>query len=253
MTKKLIAFDLDDTLAITKSPISDRMGELLTRLLDSYHVCIISGGKVSQFHMQVVDRLEATPKQLTKLHLMPTCGTRYYRYDVHKQNWAMQYAEDLSDKDKREIISVLEASAKELGLWAENPTGDIIEDRDSQITYSALGQQASAEDKYQWADKNAAAKQQLRALVAERLPNLEVRLGGSTSVDITRIGIDKAYGMQKMIDELNIHKSDIIFIGDKLAEGGNDYPVKAMGIDTIAVEGWEDTAFVIEGILAVTA
>ena len=252
MTKKLIAFDLDDTLAITKSPISDRMGELLTKLLDSYHVCIISGGKIGQFHMQVVDRLEATPKQLTRLHLMPTCGTRYYRYDGHKQNWVLQYAEDLSDSDKREIIAVLEASAKELGLWVDNPTGEIIEDRDSQITYSALGQQASAEDKYQWADKNAEAKQQLRALVAERLPNLEVRLGGSSSVDVTRIGIDKAYGMQKMIDELGIRKSDILFIGDKLAEGGNDYPVKAMGINTIAVERWDDTAFVIEGILAVT-
>jgi hypothetical protein len=45
--------------------------------------------------------------------------------------------------------------------------------------------------------------------------------------------------------------TDILFIGDKLEEGGNDYPVKAMGIDTIAVEKWEDTAMVIEALIKV--
>jgi len=84
------------------------------------------------------------------------------------------------------------------------------------------------------------------------MPDLEVRAGGTTSVDVTMIGIDKAYGMKKLIEEMAIAKEDILFIGDKLNEGGNDYPVKAMGIDTIAVEGWEDTAYVLEGILAVT-
>lgn len=251
MTKKLIAFDLDDTLAISKSPISDRMGELLVELLQTYDVCIISGGKFEQFRRQVIDRLEASDRELGRMHLMPTCGTRYYRYSELEKDWSLRYAEDLSDAEKKKIIEVLEQSAKDLGLWMEKPYGDIIEDRNSQVTYSALGQQAPAEEKYAWAEKNAEAKQQLRALVAERLPDLEVRLGGSTSVDITRIGIDKAYGMQKLIDELDINKDDILFLGDKLQEGGNDYPVKAMGIDSIEVDRWEDTALVLEGILAV--
>lgn len=251
-TRQVIAFDLDDTLAVTKSPISDRMGELLRRLLEHYDVCIISGGKYEQFKVQVVDRLEAPAHLLNKLHLMPTCGTRYYRYDELKAEWALQYAEDLSDTEKAEIMQVLEASAKEVGLWLEKPYGDIIEDRGSQVTYSALGQQAPAEKKYEWAAKNDAKKKQLRNMVAERLPQLEVRLGGSTSLDITRIGIDKAYGMEKLMQALEIGKDDILFIGDKLEEGGNDYPVKAMGVDTVAVEGWEDTALVLEGVLAVS-
>jgi hypothetical protein len=58
--------------------------------------------------------------------------------------------------------------------------------------------------------------------------------------------------MRKLVDALDIHQDSILFIGDKLQEGGNDYPVKAMGIDTIEVDGWEDTALVLEGILAVT-
>lgn len=252
MTKQVIAFDLDDTLAVTKSAISDRMSELLTKLLEKYDVCIISGGKFEQFKMQVVDRLEAPEHILNRLHLMPTCGTRYYRYDELGKDWKLQYAEDLSPEEKANIIDVLESSAKSHGLWPEKPFGQVIEDRDSQITFSALGQQAPAEAKYAWADEHAEDKVALRNAVAEQLPHLEVRLGGTTSIDITRIGIDKAYGMQRLIEVLDINEDDILFLGDKLNEGGNDYPVKAMGIDTIAVERWEDTAYALEGILGVS-
>ncbi len=252
MTRKVIAFDLDDTLAISKSPISDRMGDLLVQLLKKYDVCIISGGKYEQFKKQVIDRLEATPRELTRMHLMPTCGTRYYRYDELNSEWKLQYAEDLTEEQKKKIVAALESSAKQTGLWAEKPYGDIIEDRGSQVTYSALGQLAPAEEKYKWAEANAEAKQVLRKLVADQLPDLEVRLGGTTSVDVTRIGIDKAYGMKKLIEALDINKDDVLFIGDKLQEGGNDYPVKAMGIDSIEVDRWEDTALVLEGILKVS-
>lgn len=248
--KKIIAFDLDDTLAVTKSPISPRMAELLGRLLAKYEVCVISGGKFEQFKKQVVDRLDVAPELMAKLHLMPTCGTRYHRFK--NGEWQMVYAEDLTVEQKERIRQVLEQSAKEVGLWEDNPYGEIIEDRGSQVTYSALGQEAPAELKYKWAQDHEADKQVLRAKIAERLPDLEVRLGGTTSVDITRTGIDKAFGMKRLLEATGYQKEEILFMGDKLSEGGNDYPVKAMGIDSIAVEGWETTAFVIEGILAVT-
>ncbi len=251
MTKKLIAFDLDDTLAITKSPISDRMGELLVKLLDHYDVCVISGGRFEQFKVQVLDRLEAPAHKLNRMHLMPTCGTRYYRYDELKKDWALQYAEDLTDDEKARTKKALEQCAKELGYWEEKPYGDVIEDRGSQVTFSAIGQQAPAEAKYAW-DPTGEKKLAIRNKVAPLLLDLEVRAGGTTSIDVTRIGIDKAYGMTKLIEALDISKDEILFIGDKLQEGGNDYPVKAMGIDSIAVEKWEDTALVLEGVLSIS-
>ena len=251
MIKKLIAFDLDDTLAITKSPISDRMGEILVKLLKKYDVCVISGGAFEQFKIQVVDRLEATSRELTRLHLMPTCGTKYYRYDELSENWVKQYENSLTPEQKKRAIKALEDGAKELGLWENKPFGEIIEDRGSQVTYSALGQKAPAELKYKW-DPTGEKKLKIRDHIAPLLLDLEVRAGGTTSIDVTMIGVDKAYGMQKLLEEMNFSKEDILFLGDKLIEGGNDYPVKAMGIDTIAIERWEDTALVLEGILAVT-
>ncbi len=247
--KKVLAFDLDDTLAVTKSPISDKMSETLARVLDEFDVCVISGGSFSQFKKQIIDKLDISPMQLRRLHLMPTCGTRYYRYDEINRDWELQYAEDLSDQQKGDIKAALEKSAKQLGLWLDHPAGDIIEDRESQITYSALGQQATPDDKYAW-DPDGGKKATLRNLVAEQLPDLEVRVGGTTSIDVTRVGIDKAYGMHKLIDVLEISKDEILFFGDKLQEGGNDYPVKAMGIESIEVDGWEDTVGRLEAILA---
>lgn len=252
MKRRVIAFDMDDTLAITKSAITDRMAADLARLLEHFDVCVISGGKFEQFKKQLIDRLSVDGSLLAKLHIMPTCGTRYYRYHAANNEWTKVYAEDLTAEQKKEIVTVLTAGAKELGYWEEHPFGEIVEDRGSQITFSALGQQAPAEEKYKW-DPEGIKKHALRDYAAERLSDLEVRVGGTTSVDVTRVGIDKAYGMRKLVEVLGIKKEDILFIGDKLEEGGNDYPVKAMGIDTMHIAKWEETALVIEAIVNVTS
>ncbi len=251
MKRTVIAFDLDDTLAVAKSPITDRIAELLGLLLERYEVCVISGGKFEQFQKQVIGRLSVEGPLLHKLHIMPTCGTRYFRYDDVIHEWTKVYAEDLSAAQKKLIVETLAEGAKHLGYWEEKPYGEIIEDRGSQITFSALGQAAPPDEKYKW-DPDGVKKHALRDYVAERLPDLEVRVGGTTSVDVTHMGMDKAYGMKKLIETLHITKEDIFFVGDCLEEGGNDYPVKALGIDSLQVHKWEDTALAIEAILAVS-
>jgi HAD superfamily hydrolase (TIGR01484 family) len=243
---RVLAFDLDDTLAVSKSQIEPRMADMLGRLLAEIDVCIISGGRFEQFDNQVLRHLRVDEPARLRLHLMPTCGTRYYRWI--DGDWGEVYAEDLSESDKDRIIAVLTEGAKELGLWEPEPWGEIIEDRGSQITFSALGQSAPPQQKYAW-DPDGAKKRLLRDYAADRLPDLEVRGGGSTSIDVTRKGIDKAYGMHKLIDFLKLTRADVLFVGDRLDEGGNDYPVKAMGIDTVAVTRWQDTADFIEEFL----
>jgi phosphomannomutase len=245
MTKKLIAFDLDDTLSVTKSPIAPRMSELLMGLLEKYDVCVISGANVEQLQKQVTDHLPTEPRHFDRLHLMPTCGTRYYRFDHELNDWKMQYSNEPTPEQKQQAIEVLTQQTKALGLWPESPYGEVVEDRGSQVTLSALGQGAPAEAKYAW-DPTGEKKLAIRDAVAPLVPDLEVRAAGTTSIDVTLKGIDKAYGMRRLIEHAGVTKDEILFIGDKLDEGGNDYPVKSVDIDTIAVERWEDTALVIE-------
>ncbi|WP_420902729.1 HAD family hydrolase [Rathayibacter toxicus] len=144
-----MAFDLDDTLAASKSPVDPAMADLLVRLLRATEVCIISGGQIGQFRMQVLDRLDgATPKVLAALHLMPTCGTQYYRY--RNGDWAQVYAENSTDDEKSRALVAVEEKAQEFGYWESETWGPILEDRDSQITFSALGQAAPVEAKQAW-------------------------------------------------------------------------------------------------------
>lgn len=248
--KKLLAFDLDDTLAVTKSPIDDRMADVLAQILDHFDVCIISGGKYELFQNQVIDRLKIDDAKLARLHLMPTCGTRYYRWDIPSQEWKLQYAEDLTEDEVGRTRTALESAARQLGYWPENPAGEVIENRDSQVTYSGLGQLATPEAKYAW-DPDRKKRLAIREIAAKEVPDLEIRVAGTTSIDVTRKGIDKAYGMQKLMDAAGLEMSDILFFGDMLGEGGNDYPVRAMGIDSLEVEGWEDTVGKLQAILHV--
>jgi phosphomannomutase len=243
---RLVAFDLDDTLAPSKAPLDPRMAELLVQLLDTVEVCVISGGQFGQFQSQLVANLPQS-KALERLHLMPTCGTQYYRYE--NGDWVQVYAENLTDDQKTRAQDALVAAAKDLGLWESETWGPVLEDRGSQITFSALGQQAPIEAKSAW-DPTGSKKESLRAAVAAVLPDLEVRSGGSTSVDITREGIDKAYGMNRLAELTGIPLTEMLFVGDRLDEGGNDYPVKAMGVTSHAVEGWHDTAAFVEQFLA---
>ncbi|MFT3797054.1 HAD-IIB family hydrolase [Microbacterium sp.] len=246
-TPRLVAFDLDDTLAPSKSPIDPRIGALLLDLAARVEVAIISGGQLQQFQTQVVDRLPAADAAtLDRLHLMPTCGTQYYR--VQDGATVTVYAHSLTDDEKRRALAAVEEEARRLGLWEPEPWGEILEDRGSQITFSALGQSAPLAAKTAW-DPTGAKKNALRDAVAARLPDLEVRSGGSTSVDITHRGIDKAYGMRRLAEVTGIPLDDMLFVGDRLDEHGNDYPVLALGVACHAVDGWEDTAAYLDALI----
>ncbi len=257
--KKVIAFDLDGTLAPSKSALPDRMGAALQRLLDYFEVCVISGGKFAQFEKQLLNGLQANPAQLEKLHLMPTCGTQYYHYDIARHKWERVYAELFTEAEKKKITAALNKGVDDLHYRAKKTYGETVEDRESQVTFSVLGQdivdmlgEEGLRQKEAWDPENK-KKNELRDYIAPLIPEFEVRVGGVTSIDVTKPGIDKAYGMKKLMAMLEIGKSDILFVGDRVRPGGNDYPVKEAGIDSMEVSRWEDTALLIEGILHVVS
>nr|NLD40070.1 HAD-IIB family hydrolase [Actinomycetales bacterium] len=247
MALRLVAFDLDDTLALSKSQISPHVAQALCRLLDEVEVCIISGGRWQQFREQVLDHLEADPFQLSRLHLMPTCGTRYIRHDGG--GWALVYEQPLRSEEREAAIHHVEQEARRLGLWEEETWGEVIEDRGTQITFSALGQQAPLEAKRAW-DPDGSKRSALVHALEPILSELEVRSGGSTSVDITQKGIDKAYGMLRLGEQTGIPLDHMLFVGDRLDPDGNDYPVKHLGVRSLETTGPEQTAEIIESLLA---
>ena len=216
----LVAFDLDGTLAESKQALKDTMGEALADLLGVAHVAVISGGDWPQFHKQIVSRLPARA-DLSKLWLMPTTGTKLYTYREGK--WSPVYAELFSEDERRNIIQAFDASLKATGFQPEQTWGERIEDRGSQITFSALGQEAPIAQKHVW-DPDFAKRKIIQKDLYTRLPNLSINMGGATSIDITQKGVDKGYGLKRLRDTSGIPLEQMMFIGDAIFPGGNDYP-----------------------------
>ena len=243
--KKLIVFDLDGTLAVSKSALDEEMSKLLGALLGVAKVSIISGGNWPQFEKQVLSNLSSDDSR-KNLFLLPTCGTKFYKYD---SDWTELYSEDFTGEEKEKIISSLKQVMKSTGYQVDKVWGEVIEDRGSQITFSALGQQAPIEEKKKW-DPDFSKRKKMQTVLGTLIPEFSVSLGGTTSIDVTKPGIDKAYGIRKLRDTLGISIQEMIFIGDALFPGGNDYPAKETGVVTIQVRDPEESKRVIESIIA---
>jgi HAD superfamily hydrolase (TIGR01484 family) len=244
--KRLIAFDLDGTLAESKQPIQPEMAQLLAQLLRIAPVAVISGGDWPQFEKQLVAHMPAGA-DLSRFLLMPTTGTKLYRCE--QGGWRTVYADLFNEVERSRIIGALDAAVKEAGLDAIKTWGEKIEDRGSQITYSGLGQQAPLDAKKTW-DPDFAKRKRLQAILQKALPDLSINIAGSTSVDVTRHGIDKAYAIRRLTETIGVGRDDILFLGDAMYVGGNDYPVMAAGIDSIAVRDVAETRSVVSAIIA---
>jgi phosphomannomutase len=245
--KELIVFDLDGTLAESKSPLTQEMANALRLLLESKKVAVISGGAFSQYEKQFLKSLDAEDHHLERLFLFPTCSTTFFKHNGSE--WTQIYNETLSENEKKEILAAFDKVFIDINYsHPKDIFGEIIEDRDSQITFSAHGQKAPIEHKRHW-NENHDRRNEIREALLNYIPHLEVKVGGSTSVDITKKGIDKAYGINKIEEHLGISKEQMLFIGDALYPGGNDYPVKEIGVDCISVTGPEETIAIIRRLL----
>ena len=244
--KKLVAFDLDGTLAESKQAIDDEMAGILAALSQVADICVISGGDWPQFEKQMAGRLPSSAL-LSRFWLMPTTGTKLYRYE--SERWGRKFGDVFSPEERDQIITELRASIDRLGFTPEEIWGEQIEDRGSQSTFSALGQNAPLGPKEAW-DPNQAKRRLIQADLQPRLPEVSVRVGGATSIDITRKGVDKAYGMERLAEISGLSKTEMLFFGDALYPGGNDAPVReTAGIDSVQVYAVEQTKRALEAVI----
>jgi HAD superfamily hydrolase (TIGR01484 family) len=248
MIYPLIIFDLDGTLAESKLPLSKQMALSLAKLLSRTRVAIISGGDLSQFTKQVVSRLPEN-SNIDHLYLLPTSGAALYE---HRNGVLTKiYQERISENDVPHIEEAIRDAAQETGLlnFASPAHGKRIEYRESQVTLSALGQEAPLKEKLEW-DPSKEKRLTLRNAISHRLPHFSVNVGGTTSIDITREGIDKAYGIRKICDWLKIEETGALYVGDELTQGGNDFPAFKTYVKTRPVENPAETIELIDSLLA---
>jgi hydroxymethylpyrimidine pyrophosphatase-like HAD family hydrolase len=111
--KKLIVFDLDGILVRSKSPLDTEMSFLLHKLLNIIKVAVISGGDWPQFEKQVLYQLPHEAG-LENLFMLPTCGTKLYKYTAGQ--WEKSYSEDFTDRERNKITDSLTKAIQETVL-----------------------------------------------------------------------------------------------------------------------------------------
>src|SRR3989338_1874496 len=238
--KELFVFDLDGTLAKSKLPMDAEMVDLLSKLLERRKVAVIGGGWLPIFETQLLLSLKGHETLFENLFLFPTSGAMFLRYE--QGQWKTMYAHQLSLEQRDKIKKAFEDAFRDIDYkHPETTYGEIIEDRGTQVTFSALGQQAPLELKDAYKGSAADRRWEIVAVLKQFLPEFEIKVPGKSSIDVTMKGIDKGYGVEEMRKHLGIEIANMIFTGDALYEGGNDEPVKRTGIETIAVEGPEET------------
>lgn len=254
--KKLIVFDLDGTLNETKSPIDNEMSMLLYRLLEKYKVAIISGGKFETYQKLFLSQLMKFT-DYSNLFLFPTTGSEFYKWE--KDTWKKVYSHELLFIDRMRIKKVINDIAKQTKYLDDGDKiyGEQLEDRKTQITWSALGQDIvkelgaqGVEAKKKWREKHDELIKLMAGTIDVSLNHkFSVHAAGYTSIDVTQKGVDKAYGLKQMEKYLVIGIHDMLFVGDAIHPGGNDYPVVSTGVDYECVKTPEETKQLIKELI----
>lgn len=242
-----IFLDLDGTLAESKSSISHQMAELLSSLSHYCTLVVISGGMLQQLTKQVTDEL---PKDtnFTNCYLMPTSGASLFYYQ--NGSWVQEYQRELSKNQIDTIEAAIKQALKQVSFIIDltQCKGSQIENRGSQVTFSALGQKQDYQVKKAW-DPEKRKRMELQAVLEPLLVDFDVKIGGSTSIDITLKGINKAYGINQFFNITGKSIERGLFIGDEITPEGNDYVATETDIKIRMTSGPQETLEILTAIL----
>lgn len=243
-SKKIIIFDLDGTLTRSRTAMDNEMSELFTGLLKKYKAAIVSGGIRNQFEKQVVIPL-GNDENLSNLYILPANGTSLWEY---KNSWNKVYEDLLTENEKDAIRKAMENVLEKTGYQSlfRDKKG-IMEDKGGQISLSVYNPDWLVSEKEVW-DPLRIKREPLRVILQDLLPEFEVKIGGTTTIDVTRKGIDKGLAVRKILDFFHFQKEEALFVGDATEPGGNDYAATLV-VDSISVIGPEDTKKVIKDLI----
>lgn len=243
--KRIIIFDLHDTLSISRKPIDAEMVGLLTELLDVKPVAVVSGSTMEQFENELLKPLGYMKDLLRGLNLFPSEATEYYRWN---DGWHKIYGRKLDNSVELEIKKSIASVRRQLDFLPEKTYGESVIVRGSQISYAILGVDAPLELKVGW-DSDLKKRLIAKGILTSLLPEFDISIGGHTSVNISPKGVGKVNCIPELCDRFGIGIGDLLYIGNEFGAEGDDLPIKEFGVDCIEVYNPEQTKGVIKSLL----
>ena len=242
---RIAIFDLDDTLTESFKPPKPEIVEKIKALLELMPVAIMSAAGFRRIEREFLPTLSKSPFA-SRLYLFPNSTAQGFLWK--EGTWTCVYNNELTEGERVRIKRAIEESVAETGaLKGVVPHGPQMIDRGAQIAFAAIGIDASDESKKSW-DVDKTKRKKLRKTLWKKIPGFEILIGGRTTIDITRKGIDKAYGVRWLSKHLDIKPKEMLYVGDALYPGGNDSVVIPTGIRTISTSGPAETESIIDDL-----
>ena len=234
---KLLAFDMDETLTVTKQPADEEMTFLLRQVLNKYKIAIITWWMFEDIKRQILFGLDEKDN-LENLILMPALWTTMYIWQ--EDDWTEVYREFLTKQEIEKIKDTLLLATKRSWIYIEKVWGERFINKGWQLCYVVIWKEVPSEIKPIW-DPDGKKRLQIIKVAKNMMPDFDFLIGWRTSIDVVRKWIDKSYAIKKLMQFFDLQKEDILFFGDSVFPGWNDWAVKQFWIETIKVNSPEDT------------
>ncbi|MBU0470393.1 MAG: HAD-IIB family hydrolase [Nanoarchaeota archaeon] len=232
--KCILIADVDDTICDSCQQISEEMAEQISIMIkDGQEWAFISGTKSVDLMKMISSKLKV------KHHILATTGTNYTLLENNISSTIYNFSFD--EEEKKEIITALERLTEHFNIQSLTTKEDQIQDRDSQITLSAIGRNAPSELKAKYdpdGGKRRGWIEYLKTIL--EADKYDLKIGGTTSIDVTKKGLDKEWGIRTFLEHNGWQLDQVLFFGDKIYPGGNDFPAAKI-VDCIPVKNPRDT------------
>ncbi len=235
---KLIAFDLDGTLANHRSHLPEQNRKTLYKLAEKYKLIMMGAGRAER----IFEQMEHFP-----IDIVGNYGMQYATYRAETDSIEMQY--NLSVSCDREKVDKIAAYFREkYGL--HEYAGESVEYHPSGcITFPVLGTKAKIEDKLAY-DPDSSKRLQMFDDVKEAFSDYDAYIGGSSSFDMAPKPYNKYYGLERYCKEHRLSHDEVVFVGDGYKPGGNDECVYKSDFNFICIDNYMDfpkkVAFLLE-------
>lgn len=118
-------------------------------------------------------------------------------------------------------------------------TGLHFEHRPGMVNFSVVGRHANTEQRKDYVkyDTETNERNQIAKIFNDLFPGFEAKVGGETGIDIAPKGADKS----QILKDFDLNKDVLYFFGDRMDEGGNDYPLSQVIKNSRPVTNWQQT------------
>ena len=243
---KVFIFDVDGTLTPSRLPMTEEFLKFFDEWSKRNSFYLVSGSDIEKLDEQVPNIIMERTKGIF------TCGgNELWQFDPHIVNFPFGRIYKNEFKPPNNLGTYLGEQIR----FSETPVQSTnhIEDRGSLLNFSIVGRDCTLEERqkyFEW-DNEVGERKTIAEFIQKQWPELDAVIGGQISIDIVPKGNDKSQILEHIQQKENADK--YIFLGDRIEEGGNDYPLaklmgKTDGCRYYKVEGYKETKQILESL-----